>query len=96
MAARKEPMQADTKDCCHVKPTVTRADPVFQPTRENWLENQYKGKLNLLLSAKTHNLIDTERLTKSRSSAPPELAQDLCLTIFHRQSQGDLRCPGET
>ena len=54
-AARKEPRQADTKDCCHVfkqnqfmrlkvvskypwwltRPTVTRADPVFQPTSEN-------------------------------------------------------------
>lgn len=53
-AARKEPKQADTKDCCHVfeksvyevqfvckyrwwltRPTVTSADPVFQPTSEN-------------------------------------------------------------
>src|SRR5690242_15429263 len=29
------------------KPTATRAEPVFQPTKENWLENQYSGRLYL-------------------------------------------------
>lgn len=66
-AARKDPMHAETKDCCHVysfcknfkaynhepakltKPTVTKAEPVFQPTKENWLENQYNGRLYLYL-----------------------------------------------
>lgn len=28
-------------------PTVTKADPVFHPTRENWFDNQYSGRLYL-------------------------------------------------
>lgn len=29
-------------DCCYklTRPTVTNAEPVFQPTSENWLESQ--------------------------------------------------------
>jgi len=34
------------------RPTVTKAEPVFQPTRENWFENQYSGRLYLSLLAK--------------------------------------------
>ena len=85
-------MQADTKDCCHVRPTVTRAEPVFQPTRENWLENQYNGRLNLHLSEDASKYSSLMVLTKSKFSVQLALAQDLCWTIFRRQLGHDHHC----
>lgn len=34
-------------DLKHTNPTAMREEPVFQPVRLNWLENQYSGKLYL-------------------------------------------------